>query len=72
MTMAAGPGITYALNRADHRLTRMVLQAGAATSTWRADAVGTDSFSAIFTGRPICTENPPFRYEWQWTWYELT
>lgn len=68
--MAVGPRVTYALSRADHRLARLVLQAGGASETWRADAVGPDSFWRIFSGRSICTEQPPFKYEWQWTAHE--
>lgn len=70
VTMAASPGVTYAVRRSDHRLTRLTLDAGADTPTWRVDAVARIPLRGIFTGRAIAGGLPPiFKYEWQWTWY---
>jgi hypothetical protein len=70
VTMAAGPGVTYALGQADRRLTRMVLDPGSADPVWQLDAVGPVRFTTVFTGRSIVAEPPNTpKYEWQWTWY---
>ncbi|GIH02156.1 hypothetical protein Rhe02_02230 [Rhizocola hellebori] len=72
MTMAVGPGVSYALRRSDSRLTRLTLDVEAKPPVWRTGAVGRPGFVAIFTGRSIVTDqtSPIYRYEWQWTWYE--
>lgn len=70
VTMAAGPGVAYALREADHRLVRMTLDANSATPFWLVDSSAPVSLAAVFTGRSILDEHsPPMRYEWQWTWY---
>jgi hypothetical protein len=66
VTMAASPGVTYAVRGSDHRLMRLILD----TPYWRVDAVGRVPLWGIFTGRAIAGGLPPiFKYEWQWTWY---
>jgi hypothetical protein len=71
VTMAVGPGVTYALRQADQQLIRMILDTHPQLPRWHASALGRGPFTAIFTGRTILAgePSPPAKYEWQWTWY---
>ncbi len=70
-TMAAGPGVTYAMRTHDSRLVRLVLDEDVEPALWHVAGVARAGLTAVFTGRSIVVgePGPPLKYEWQWTWY---